>query len=186
VKVLAALQRAEVHADREGVMHAMLYEHLHVRKGSADARRVREQLTVLVEAGSVERGKRNGLPVVLLTSAGRRRLASARRTGKVPALPESPQHRHWREAHDRAEGVIERFVAQAHEAVEEVVDLLDGLAGVTSARPAAQTLLDSRERLSQAMTLVASVTYAFYEWPEPDDAKRDEARPFDRGLADRW
>ncbi|MGP0103600.1 MAG: hypothetical protein ACLPUT_18505 [Solirubrobacteraceae bacterium] len=187
--VLAALDRAERHSnhDRGGVMVATLYDHLGVRKASAAARRVREQVGVLVEAGSVERARRNGVAVVVLTAAGRRRLAQTQRAGKIPELPESPQHRKWREAHDRAEVEVERFVQQAQEAIEEAVDLLDGLAGLTPHRPTSEALLASRERLHGAMFLAASATYCVYEWPEPDDAKRDDGSGV-RGLTNvtRW
>lgn len=174
--VLAALDRAERHSnhDRGGVIVATLYDHLGVRKQTAAARRVREQVAVLVEAGSVERARRNGVATVVLTAAGRRRLARAQRAGTVPALPESPQHRKWREAHDRAEVEVDRFVQQAHEAIGEVVGLLDGLAGLTPHRPTSDALLAARERLHHALFLAASATYCFYEWPEPDDATRDD------------
>ncbi len=92
--VLAALDRAERHSnhDRGGVMVATLYDHLGVRKQTAAARRVGEQVAVLVEARSLERSRRNGVATVVLTAAGRRRLARAQRAGTVLALPESPRN----------------------------------------------------------------------------------------------
>jgi hypothetical protein len=186
---LAALDRAERHSshDRGGVMVATLYDHLGVRKQTAAARRVREQVAVLVEAGLVEWARRNGVAVVVLTVAGRRRLARAQSAGTVLALPESPQHRKWREAHDRAEGEVDRFVQQAHEAITEAVGLLDDLAGLTPHRPTSDALLAARERLYDALFLAASATYCFYEWAEPDDATRDEGAGV-RGLTNvtRW
>ncbi len=174
--VLAALERAERHSDhdRRGVMLATLYDHLGVRKASAAARGVRELVGELVETGAVERARRNGVAVIVLTPLGRQRLARAQRAGNIPELPESPQHRKWREAHDRAKVEVERFVQQAHEAMEEAVDLLDGLAGLMPHRPTSDALLASRTRLYEALSLAASATYCSYEWAEPDDATRDE------------
>jgi hypothetical protein len=90
--VLAALDRAERHSnhDRGGVIVATLYDHLGVRKQTAAARRVREQVAVLVEAGSVERARRNGVATVVLTAAsgaGTARGDGPRAAG-VPAAPE--------------------------------------------------------------------------------------------------
>lgn len=187
--VLAALDRAERHSryGRGGVMMTTLYSHLGERKQTAAAGRVRKQVAVLVEAGSVQWARRNGVAVIVLTAAGRRRLARAKRAGKVPVLPESPQHRSWREAHDRAEVAVDRFVQQTHEAISEAVGLLDGLTGVTAHRPTSDALLASRTRLHDAMSLTASATYCFYEWPEPDDATRDKGAEL-HGLTNltRW
>ena len=66
----------------------------------------------------------------------------------------------------------------AREAVEEVADLLDGAAR----DPSTEVWLASCKRLSDAMQAVAAATYYLREWPEPDDAERDEPPANRRGL----
>src|SRR5271165_6012737 len=93
VLVLAAIDRAERHSgkDARGVPVWAVLKHLDVASRSKRAREVRVRLEALETRGSLERARRHGVPVWVLTSGGRRRLSRARRAGRVPVLPESPQ-----------------------------------------------------------------------------------------------
>ena len=104
VTVLAAIDRAERHRGRPGVPVWLIFEHLGIPRRS---RRVRAQLQALVEGGSIEQRRAHGVDVWALASNGRRRLRGA---GRVD-LPESPQHRQWRNARTPAAQEIERFRA---------------------------------------------------------------------------
>jgi hypothetical protein len=99
---------------------------------------------------------------------GRRRLASA---GTVE-LPESPQHRRWRQDRDVAawalDGVRERAVA----VMEEAYDLL------TDERP--RPLTDSEvyrliRRFEARFKALAVAIRMCEQWPEPTDAAADDA-----------
>jgi hypothetical protein len=159
--VLAAIDRAERHnpAQPPGVPIWGVYDHLAMPRRSGPAQRVRAQLDALESAGSLQRSRRHGVPTWALTSTGRRRLTRARRAGNVPELPESPQHRKWREARTLAEHEIGRF----HAAVET-----DAQALAEFLRSAGPTLSDAwfamGERLSKSLRVLGSATYCLYEW----------------------
>ena len=60
-----------------------------------------------------------------LTAAGRRRLRAARAAGRVPDLPESPQHRAWRNARTAAANEIERFTRSLGADLDQATRLLE-------------------------------------------------------------
>jgi hypothetical protein len=142
VLVLAAVERAERHAGRDtpGVPVLQVLAHLEIASRSRRARDVRARVDALARAGQLERTRRHGVAVWALTSTGRRRLARARRTGALPGLPESPQHRAWREARAAAVAGIDGLREQLRGALGEAVGLLDtegslrmrGLSGASS------------------------------------------------------
>ena len=168
--VLAAIDRAERHnpARPPGVPVWRVYDHLAIAKRSELARHVRAQLDALEAAGSIARSRRRGVQTWALTSSGRRRLTQARRAGKVPELPESPQHRAWRDARTVAAQEIDRFLQSVREGLDEAVRLLD-------ADPAAASdaWLELGERLHRDCRRVGSATHCLHEWSEPDDARAD-------------
>jgi hypothetical protein len=168
--VLAAIGRAERHKpDRPpGVPVWRVYDHLAIPKRSELARHVRARLDALEAAGSIARSRRRGVQTWALTSSGRRRLTQARRAGKVPELPESPQHRAWRNARTAAQHEIDRFLMSVREDLDEAVRLLD-------ADPAAASdaWFELGERLHRDCRRVGSATYCLHEWGEPDDARAD-------------
>jgi hypothetical protein len=168
--VLAAVERAISH-HRKGssaVPAWEVYDHLGLSKRSGAARRVRTQLDALEAAGSLERSRRHGVPLWALTSTGRRRLQRARQAGNVPELPESPQHRAWRNARASAAQEIERFRQGLRECLEQGLALLD-------ADPPADSdawfLLG--QRLCPACSRLGSAVHCLREWQEPDDAHAD-------------
>ncbi len=158
--VLAAVERAERHRERqgEGVMMSDIAEHLGFVHGSWTTRRLRPQIEVFIAAGLLVRSRRHGVVVWALTSSGRRRIEQA---GGAVGLPESPQHREWRHARalaaERIDGVCER----ASGVLEEAMDALDS-EGVRS-----DAWFALAERLQSACWQFGSVTYCLSEWPEP-------------------
>jgi hypothetical protein len=168
--VLAAIERAERHdpRDRPGVPVWRVYDHLSVVKRSGPARRVRASLDALETAGSVVRSPRHGVQAWALTSTGRRRLTRARRAGDMPELPESPQHRAWRNARTLAAQEIDRFLQSVRDGTGEATGLLDADPAVTS-----DAWFELGERLQRDCRRVGSATYCLREWSEPDDARPD-------------
>jgi hypothetical protein len=122
VVVLAAVERAERHAGRSetpaGVPWWEILDHLGIARRSVRGRGVRAQVEALVAAGALGAGRRHGVQVWSLTSAGRRRLRRALRAGGVPVLAESPQHRAWQQARGLAEQEIGRFREGLREALD--------------------------------------------------------------------
>jgi DNA-binding XRE family transcriptional regulator len=196
VLVLAAIDRAERHSGRGRDTQAApvwaVLKHLDIASRTKRAREVRVRLDALDAAGSLERGRRHGVPVWALTSTGRRRLSRARRAGRVPVLPESPQLRAWREAQGLAEQRIGEFRLELLEAVEHAQQLLDiptpdaPVQGPDAAPgPASDEWFELGERLRRACRRLGSASYCLWEWPEPDDSRADiddYSGPGDRAL----
>jgi ribosome-binding protein aMBF1 (putative translation factor) len=179
VLVLAAIDRAERHRGRDvpGVPIWTVLGHVDVAARSKRAREVRLRLDALVAAGSLERALRHGVPVWVLTTRGRRRLSRARRAGRVPILPESPQHRAWREAQGLAERRVEGFRLDLRELVEHACELLD--APVPG--PPSDAWFEAGERLRRACRRLGSASYCLWEWREPEDARADIDSHGERG-----
>jgi DNA-binding XRE family transcriptional regulator len=195
VVVLAAIDRAERHSGRatRGVPVWAVLEHLDLANRSKRARHVRARLDALETMGSLERSHRHGVPVWVLTSSARRRLSRARRVGRVPELPESPQHRVWREARALAEQRIVAFWMELLDRVEHAHELLDAPtpgppvldAPDTVPGPASDAWLEVGEQLQRACRRLASASYCLWEWREPEDARVDVddfSGPCDRAL----
>lgn len=197
VLVLAAVDRAERHrgskVDPPGVPVWGVFGHLGVAARSRRARQVRERLDELVAAGSLERLRRHGTTVWSMTRAGRRRLARARRAGRLPALPESPQHRAWREARGLAGERVDGFRFDVLEELEHAGELLDADMAVAEGRVASEALggpvsdawFEVAERLHHACRRLGSASYCLWEWREPDDARADvddHSDPCDRAF----
>jgi DNA-binding MarR family transcriptional regulator len=167
--VLAALERAERHREREreGVMMSDIAEHLGFVHGSWTTRRLRPQLDALIAEGLLARSRRHGVLVWELTDAGRGRLERTRLAGNAGKLAESPQHRAWRHARATAAERIDGFRADAREALEEAAMLLDAEDAHSDA------WFGVAERLQAACWRVGSATHCLREWREPDDARPD-------------
>lgn len=197
VLVLAAVDRAERHrvpeVDPPGVPVWSVLEHLAAPRRSRRARRVRGRLDELVAAGSLECSRRHSVTVWSVTSLGRRRLARARRAGRLPALPESPQHRAWRDAQKLARERVEGFRLDVLEELEHAGELLDAEMAVAAGRVAPEVLggslsdawLEMAERLHRACRRLGSASYCLWEWREPEDTRADlddHRDPYDRAF----
>jgi hypothetical protein len=168
--ILAALERAERHGARQdpGVPIWAIAEHLDIATRSASARRVRSRLKALEAEGLLQRLRRHGIEIWALTQGGSRLLQSAMLTVEAPQLPESPQHRAWRNARTVATEEIERLRRALRESVEDATELLD------APPPAASDAwFELGERLQQAARRVGSAAYCLYEWVEPGDERAD-------------
>ncbi|MGO9322391.1 MAG: hypothetical protein ACLQBY_16540 [Solirubrobacteraceae bacterium] len=168
--VLAAVERAGRHQARDtpAVPVWAILEHLAVPRRSGAARHVRERLGALHAAGWLERSRRHSVPTWALSDAGLAHLRRARRDGALPALPESPQHRAWRDARTAAAQEIERFRASVRERVARAALLLDA-----EEPPHSDAWLELAEELQRACRRLGSASHCLYEWVEPDDAHAD-------------
>ncbi len=168
--VLAAVERAACHRARDtsAVPVWAILDHLAVPRRSAVARHVHSRLGVLHAAGWLERTRRHGVPMWTLTSVGLRRLRRGRRAGDVPQLPESPQHRAWRNARVAAAHEIERFRASLRECIGEATLLLGA-----DEPPHSDVWFELAEELQRACWRVASASHCLHEWVEPDDLHAD-------------
>jgi ribosome-binding protein aMBF1 (putative translation factor) len=204
VLVLAAVDRAERHRgtrlDPPGVPVWGVFGHLDVAARSRRARQVRARLDELVDTGSLERLRRHGVAVWTVTRAGRRRLSRARRAGRLSGLPESPQHRAWREARELAGERIDGFRLDVLEELEHARELLEAHLAAAEGRVAPEMAGESvsdawfevADRLQHACRRLGSASYCLEEWQEPDDARADVDdrsdpcdRVFDRKRRDR-
>jgi hypothetical protein len=168
--VLAALDRAARHRarDTDAVPVWALFEHLAISRRSSAARRVRIRLDVMHAAGWIELGHAHGIQTWELTSAGVRHLRRERRAGRVPPLPESPQHSVWRKARTTAGQEIDRFERELRACLEEAARMLDVDSPADS-----DAVFELGERIQRASWRLASASYCLREWSEPDDARAD-------------
>jgi hypothetical protein len=167
--VLAAIERAERHNGRDTpeVPTWAIYEHLGLPTRSGAARRVYARLSVLREAGWLQPARRGGIPMWVLTSEGRKYLQRAIQAGKV-VLPESPQHREWREARAMAGREIERFRRELRECLQQALLLLDADPPVDS-----DAWFQLGESLRAPCRRLGSAVHCLWEWAEPADAHAD-------------
>jgi hypothetical protein len=168
--VLAAVERAgrhQAHGTPAVPVWAVL-DHLAVAPRSALARHVRARLGAMQTTGWLARSRRHGVPTWALTAVGRRRLRRAQRTGELPSLPESPQHRAWRHARTLAAQEIARFRQALRERLEHAALALEA-----EPPPPSDAWLELAEELQRGCRRLASASHCLYEWPEPDDARAD-------------
>ncbi len=168
--ILAAIQRAELHATNKepGAAKWAIAHHLDIPTRSGRARHVRSRLGLLVEAGLLERSSRYGVQFWELTSKARRRLARLRRSGSMPELPESPQHKVWRNTRVLAENEIERLRQRLQDDLEEGIRMLEAGSAIPS-----DAWFELSETLQRAAWSVGSASHCLHEWVEPDDTKAD-------------
>jgi hypothetical protein len=181
--LLAAIERAERHRARRGVPLALIKEHLGLRAGSWSSHQLRPQRDSLEATGLIEQFRTCGVLVWSLTDSGHRRLVAVRRRRAIPRLPESPQHRVWREAHGQAGERIESFREDMRERLNAAIGLLDAGDQANS-----EAWRATGERLQYACQRLESVTYCLHEWLEPNDTTPDIEQPKQIGRRDtsRW
>lgn len=169
--VLAAIDRAEVHRERgEGASMENIADHLGFVYNAWTSRRLRPQLDALIDAGVLERVRLLGFIRLVLTEKGRARAAQAR---QAVALPESPQHRAWRQTRRTAVERIGGVREDARQAVQDAGRLLD------AEEVDSDAWFALAERLREALQNLGCATYCAREWAEPDDthADTDDDRP---------
>lgn len=178
--ILAALWRAECHRGYQGAPDWAILEHLSLTSRTKKARQVKARLPELMQAGLLSQSRREGIGQWFLTAQARKRLAEVPEA--MASLPESPQHRRWRDARDAAEYEIEGFYLGLRDAVDAAADLLS-----MPMPPGASSdaWFEMGERLHRACRRLGSASHCLYEWAESpeDESDRDERRePSDAGL----
>lgn len=170
-QLFAAIDRAERHrgSDR-GVALETVKEHLGLKRGGWSTIQMRPQLDRLQADGLIEQFRRAGCKAWSLTDAGHRRLAYVQRMSGVPALPEAPQHRVWREARSQAEERIDSFLIDMRERLTAAASLL-----AVGDEVGSDQWIAMGDRLHFGCERLASVIYCLSEWAEPDDAISDRA-----------
>jgi len=188
--VLAAIERAERHRSqpsdptlrgrrprRRGVPRSVIKEHLGLSRGSGSTVRLRPTWNELQDTGLIEEAKELGMEVWRLTDAGQKYLDRARQAGDIGSLPESPQHREWREAQAIAREHASEFADRLRGVLAEATGLLGRDEPADS-----DTWQALSRRLEHACKQMASASYCLHEWQEPDDAEADIEPPRKRGL----
>lgn len=181
--ILAALERAELHSTMEerGVAYREIVAHLGWTMGSATGRVLRPRVAVLEAARLVGSHKRHSVVVWTLTRRGRERLNAARAAGSLAELPESPQHRRWREARAAAAERIGWLRGALQSALSEATALLD------NDHTNSKAWSELGERLARECQRLSSATYCLREWEEPsDDAADTDSRNAWRRNTNLW
>lgn len=168
LQVLAAAERAQRHGDR--VSHHDVAEHLGFERSGATTRRLRPQLEALRDDGSLATERYHQTELWTLTPRGRGRLGAARRRGALDPLPESPQHRTWRNAREEVATRLEGICGSVLGALEEADEVMGG----GESRPGDSAAhFEVGKRLGHEFWRLGVAIHCLREWPEPDDAKRD-------------
>jgi DNA-binding PadR family transcriptional regulator len=183
--LLAAIARAYRHRRRRenpGVRLASVKEHLGLASGSASTRCLRPTWDSLHAAGLIELSEPRDQPLWRLTSAGVERLQDVRQSGEL-ALPESPQHRDWREARSAASEQTAGFRDELRAALADTADLI-----LIEPPTDSDSWRETGERLQTACSRVSWAVYCLSEWAEPDDREADLAPDPYRGRRShrRW
>lgn len=165
--VLAAVERAQRHESRCAgpIPMTRIAQHLGFAPGAYTTRNLRLPLATLVQAGALEHLPRFSRDRWALTSAGRRRISGART--REEHLPESPQHRLWREQHTRAVKGMAEYRRRLREALEQAAAMID------DERVDSEEWLTITKRLKVRSELFGSAIHCAREWAEPDDGERD-------------
>jgi hypothetical protein len=179
--VLAALERAQRQrpSGPGPVTLATLLAHLGIVRRSSGSRTVRARLETMIEEGAVERSLRHGVEVFALPPEAARR-GRRRRERAAASLPESPQHRAWREARAIAGHELPRLATTLHAALRDALDALDSRVPLHS-----DAWLLTAERLREECRRLGSAIHCLHEWEEPDERSADvdeRSEPWDGGL----
>lgn len=169
-RVLAAVERAARHdwspvRDRpRGALWNNVVLHLGLRvAGGAGTRRIRGPMDRL-QSGElivcVEYGKAG---LWRLAPAGQARFGELRAAGVV-ALPESPQHRYWREAREFAEIEWPLLLGDLYDALREAGEIV-----WQRPLPHSDEWFEMSARLHLHAWQAASAHHVLHEWSEPDE-----------------
>lgn len=180
--VLAAVSRAE-RLEKSWVTVSEIAGHLGWRYSGGATVRLRPPLERLVASGLLESTdpprRKIRSKEWSTTAAGRRHLASA----DPVRLPESPQHRRWRQDRDVAAWAMDGVRAEAREVVDRAYDLLwDRRVEDPITEEEVWRLV---RRFEAAMGDFALATRMCDGWAEPtDDARGEEPGSVSRLLPD--
>jgi DNA-binding PadR family transcriptional regulator len=190
--VLAAIERAERHrirhsdpdlhhdqSNQPGVLFATVKEHLGLAAAGWTTIRLRPTWDELEAAGLIQQARIRGRAVWTLTTAGQQQLDAIRSSGGLGALPESPQHRRWREAHDIAGKRIGEFREHLRRVLREAIGVLDA-----HDQPDSDGWYAQSQRIRDAYERLESASYCLNEWHEPDDSRADIAPRWRAGRRD--
>lgn len=169
--VLAAVDRGQRHSPwaERGVPMWIITDHLGLGRGSGPSRRVRPVLDRLArERGWLEARVKHERPNWAVTADGSYMLAQAFPDGADHQLPESPQHREWREATELAARAMPKILAELSACLEEVQAL-----GARERVPSSDEWLALVEPTREAIQRVGFATHCLHEWEEPVDATAD-------------
>lgn len=158
--LLAAIDRAERHRTNEHdlVPLRIIVAHLGLARTGWTTRRLRPELDALVADGLLVAGRVVRLDAWALSDAGHKRLEIAQQAGGVPRLPESPQHRAWRDARSVAAEQIEGLRASVQAATDELLGLLG-----SRRRTRSDAWLLLAARLGETCRQLGLATYRLYE-----------------------
>jgi len=171
--LLAAIDRADRHqapSHRPGIPLSIIKQHAGIPHTGWSTLQLRPQLERLEAAKLILRSKHHGNPLWTLTAAGERQLAAVRAAGTLQPLPESPQHRRWREAQQAARLEIDQLRTDLGLLLNEAMDVFH-----ESPQASSEVWLDLARRLANACSWLGSATYCLHEWPEPNDSTADLA-----------
>lgn len=165
--ILAAIERAICHRGREepDVQLSYIKEHLGLPHNGWTTQQLRPKLEQLETAGLIEQSRRRSKDVWGLTGMGHRRLGIIR---DGLTLPESTQHRIWRETQTEASERIAGFRGDIRGALDEAIALLEADHEANSA-----TWFTLSDRLHDSCWRFASAIYCLREWQEPNDSTPD-------------
>jgi hypothetical protein len=175
-RLLLAIGRTADHQppDKPRFFRSAIAAHLGFVHNGATTLRLRPQLEAFKEAGYLEFTSKRGHPFVRLTAKGRRRIIALRRRGGVPPLPESPQHRRWREATNLATDQFEVVLADLKRDLAEASAIPDALApDIVEGRFTSDRLLWLGSRLNLRFRLLSTAVFCIFEWDEPTDDAYD-------------
>jgi hypothetical protein len=168
--ILAAIERAELHSrSGPGVVFSTIKDHLGLPRGSGSGRLLRPRVRDMEARKLVRQYREHSCQIWTLTRKGRSRLDAARQAQQLGELPESPQHRFWREARSIANERLNEFREELSDGIGEAKSLL-----AASERSSAEWFALA-ERLEAACSQLSSANYCLHEWAEPTDAARDTA-----------
>jgi hypothetical protein len=165
--VLTAIGRAECHNLPQRVLWGDIALHLGLEASSATTTRLRPLVGVLVDAGEVIQSSHGGYSTWALTEQGRDRLKNQRGAAKPLELPESPQHREWRQARAQAASELHRIRDQLG------ATLKLALSELSDERSEPEAWRATGKSLGTDCTRLASAYFCVHKWPEPDDTQRD-------------
>ncbi len=176
-KILAAIRRAALHegAEHGGATATVVLRHLAIPPRAARARGVRAALGELEGRGLTESWRRRGIERWRLSPAGASLLAAAARDGRLPVLPEAPQHRAWRDARAAANEELPRFAAALARDLDDASAMLARLRRRAEG-PHSDEWLALGARLAADCRRIGSARHCLHEWAEPGDAQADRDR----------